>query len=63
MKGGEVMKANETVKNMLEHPFATVIILGAIVKSTVKIISAVKGVKVKPNTVITIGKATEPTCE
>ena len=53
------MKLNDTVRNMLEHPIASTMIIGSIINGVVRIISAAKGGEVKPNTVITIGKPTE----
>ena len=54
------MKLNETVKNMLDHPIASTMIIGSIINGVVRIISAAKGGRVEPNTVITISKPTEP---
>jgi len=59
-KGGKVMKLNDTVRSMLEHPIASTMIIGSIINGVVRIISAAKGCDVKPNTVITIGKPAEP---
>lgn len=53
------MKLNETVQNMLEHPFASTMIIGSIVGGVVRIIAAAKGSRVEPNTVITIGRPAE----
>lgn len=49
------MKLNETVESMLRHPIASTMIIGSIINGVVRIISAAKGNKVEPNTVITIG--------
>lgn len=54
------MKLNEIFRCMLEHPIATVIVLGCVTNGTVRIISAAKGNEVSPNTVITIGKQAKP---
>ena len=54
------MKLNETVANMLKHPIATTMIIGCVINGVVRLVAAIRGAEVKPNTVITIGKGTEP---
>lgn len=38
----------EIMKQMLEHPFATVIILGAVGSAIASIVSAARGIPIKP---------------
>ena len=53
------MKINEMFGSMLEHPFATVIVIGSIMEGAARVIAAANGNKVEPHTVIEIGKQPE----
>lgn len=53
------MKMNETVKCMIDHPFASAFIVGAISTGIARIIATIKGVEVKPAMSISIDKPVE----
>lgn len=49
----------EVINNVLEHPFRTVIIVGAIAGSIARVIMAIKGVN--PNPIATVNVTRKPT--
>ena len=53
------MKMNETIKSMLDHPFATTWIIGSITSGVVSIIRAARGNVATSNAVVAIDELTK----